>query len=143
MSRHKPLNLFKRKILIQIFCIYIVRNIIKPRQTQMLNCIHKMHVNHSKILTSQELCSRLALFGLKSFHGFVILAEKIEPTAFIVFYFAIKMQENCYKKPNSSKNSSKNIKKTIKLFQPENTKGGILFHRYLSEYTVLLTLSVF
>ena len=40
----------------------------------------------------------LGLFGLKSFHGFVILGGRIERIDCLVFYLVIKMWENLYKK---------------------------------------------
>ena len=65
------------------------------------------------MLTSQKLSSPLGLFGLKSFHGFVILGERIEPITCLPFYLVIKMRENLYKKNISNMaNSSKNIQKT-------------------------------
>ena len=47
-----------------------------------------------KKLTSQKLRSPLNLFCLKSFFEFVILTERIEPIACLVFYLVIKMCKN-------------------------------------------------
>lgn len=52
----------------------------------------------SKILTSQELCSPLGLFGLKSVHAFFILVGRITPVACLVFYLVIKVWESLYNK---------------------------------------------
>ena len=41
----------------------------------------------------------LGLFGLKSFHGFVILGGRIGLIACLMLYLVIKMWENIYKKP--------------------------------------------
>ena len=52
-----------------------------------------MCANHPKILTPQKLRSPLGLFGLKNFHGFVILAERMYPTSCIAICLNIKMWE--------------------------------------------------
>ena len=57
-----------------------------------------MFVNHPKVLTFQKLIKPLGLFGLKSFHEFVILDGRIEPIACLVFYLVIKMREKLFKK---------------------------------------------
>ena len=94
-------------------------------------------------MTSQKLSIPLSFFGLKLFHGFVILGGKMEPIACLVFYLVIKMLENLSKKPYRAwqtipnmANSSKNIKKTSHQNVPIAThkKRQILFHRFLDEY---------
>ena len=57
-----------------------------------------MCANHPKILAPQKLNNPLGLFYLKSLDGFVILGGRIEPIACPVFYLAIKMWEDLYKK---------------------------------------------
>ena len=59
-----------------------------------------MSVNHPKIFTSKKLSNRLGLFGLKSFHKYFILGERIKPIVYLVFYLAIKIWENLCKKAN-------------------------------------------
>ena len=80
-----------------------------------------MCVNHLKILTFQKLTNPLGLFGLKSFHRFIILVGSIEPIACLVFYLVIKMCKNLYKKPYQKWQTAVN---TFKMFQREHIKRG-------------------
>ena len=73
-----------------------------------------------KFWLPQKLHSPLGLFGLKSFHGFVILVGRIEPLACLVLCLVMKMWQNIYKKPYQTWKTV-NIQKTSK-FSNTNTK---------------------
>ena len=95
--------------------------------------------SHPNILTSQKLRSHLGLFGLKSFHWFVILVERIKAIACLVFYLVMKMLENFYKKPYQTwKTVLKILTKHENVPTGRHKKRQILFHRFLSEYTLPL-----
>ena len=53
------------------------------------------------------------MFGLKSFHGFVILVGRIEPIARLAFYL-VKKWDKILTKTISKKENSKIIQKTSK-----------------------------
>ena len=98
-----------------------------------------MCVGHPNILTSQKLRSHLGLFGLKSFHWFAILVGRIKAIACLVFYLVMKMLENLYKKPyQTRKTVVKILTKHENLPTGRHKKRQILFHRFLSEYTLPL-----
>ena len=103
-----------------------------------------MCVNHPKTLTSQKLSSPLSLFGFKSFRECVILGGRIVPTAYLVFYLVMKMREHLYKKPNQKwQTTVKTFKQNQNVLTVTHKKRQILFHRFLGEYTKLLTPSLF
>ena len=100
VSKQESFNLFLGKIFIQILYVYILRN-TKPCQTQLiLNCVllSQMCINHPNILSFLKLISALGVFGLKYFHGFVVLGGRIGRIAGLVFCLVIKMWKNLYKK---------------------------------------------
>ena len=82
-----------------------------------------MCVNHPKILTSQKLRSSSGLFGLKGFPEFVILLERIEPIACLLFYLVIKIWENFYRTLKTVAKILKNIKKREKQQQQPKEKN--------------------
>ena len=78
-----------------------------------------MSISHEKILNSQKLGSPLGLPGLKNFHGFVTLGERMVRIAFIhflwpwncgKFYFVKSLQKSISDMTSSSKNSQKTSK---------------------------------
>ena len=98
-----------------------------------------MCVSHPNILTSQKLRSHLGLFGLKSFHWFVILVERIKAITCLVFYLVMKMLENFYKKPYQTwKIVVKILTKHENVPTGRHKKRQILFYRFLSEYALPL-----
>ena len=88
-------------------------------------------------MTSQKLSNPLGLFGLKSLYEYVILIDKIEPIACLVFYLVIKGWGNLYKKAYQT------LQTAVKTFKKgQNAPTGkpkqiqILFNRFLGEYTL-------
>ena len=61
-----------------------------------------------------EIAQPFMLFGLKSFHGFVIFVWRTEPIDCLVFYLVLKMWGNLYKKPYQTWKTVKTFKKTSK-----------------------------
>ena len=76
-----------------------------------------MCVIHPKILTLQKFRSTLCLFGLKSFHGYVILVGRIKPIACLVFYLVVKMWET-----RKTRKTVKTLKKKTKKCSNRNTQ---------------------
>ena len=128
-------NFFPRKTLIEVLYACIVSN-VQPCQTELiLNCVplQPMFVNHPKVLTFQKLSKPLGLFGLKSFHEFVILDGRIEPIACLVFYLVIKMWEKLFKKTYQRQQTAVKTFKKHETVPTHKTKE-ILFHRFLGEH---------
>ena len=93
-----------------------------------------------QILTFQKLSSPLGLFGLKSFHGFVILGGRIERIDCLVFCLVIKMWENPYKKSYQKwQTAVKAFKKHQNVLTGTHKRREKLFHRFLGEYTLFLS----
>ena len=97
-----------------------------------------MCVDHLEILTSQKLSSPLRLFCLKSFHGFVILRDRIERITCLLFYFVIKMWKNLYKKQYQKWKTVKTFKKHQNVPTRTDKKSQIFFHRFLGECMLFL-----
>ena len=86
--------------------------------------------NHPKILTSQKLSCSVGVFGLKSFHGFVILNGTSEPVTYLLFWSILKMWEvlaskifakSLMKMSMEIKTiSSKDTQKSLKMLQQEH-----------------------
>ena len=77
-------------------------------------------------------------------HGFVILTGRIEPISCLVFYLAIKMWENLYKKAFQKwQTALKTLKKHQNVPTGTHKKRQILFQRFLGEYTLFPTLLLF
>ena len=98
-----------------------------------------MCISHKKNLTSQKLNSPLGLSGLKSFHGFVILGERMVPIAFLVFYLAkvvgSSSLENLYRKPYRTwPMAVKTFKKHLNGPTGAHKKSQILLTRFIDEY---------
>ena len=101
-------------------------------------------VNHLKVLTSQKLVSTLGLFGLKSFHGFVIIRGRTEPTACLLLYLVTKMWGNLYKKSYQTWQTAVNtFEKHQNVPTGTQKQRQILFHRALGEETLFLTTLLF
>ena len=92
-------------------------------------------------MTSEKLNDHLNLFGLKSFHVFLIFGREMGPFFLPWVLFAHKNGENSLQKPISSTvKSGKIIQKTSKYSNGTHKKRQMLFHRYLDKYTLFLTL---
>ena len=88
------------------------------------------------MLTSQKLCNPLGLFGLKSFHGFLILSGRIESIACLAYYLITKMWENFYKKLFQTWQTAVKPSKKHQNILREQTKIQILVHGFLGKYTL-------
>ena len=79
-----------------------------------------------------KLISALGVFGLKCFHGFVVLGGRIGRISCLVFCLVIKMWKNLYEK------SYQTWQKTSKCSNRTQKKRQILFHKFLCEYMLFL-----